>query len=64
MSEQLLRPAEAAKKLAKSIRWLRLRRASGEIPAVGSGRGVRYAVSDLDAWISRQKSLNRTGAPA
>lgn len=51
----LLRPPEAAERLAISPRklWELTRR--GDIPVVKIGRAVRYDPRDLADWIDREK---------
>ena len=50
----LLKTREAAKWLAVSDRTLFSLKATGEIPHVRIGRSVRYAVDDLQKWISKK----------
>ena len=53
---RLLRPREAAARLAISERKLWELQNAGKIPVVREGRMVRYLVSDLDHWISARRS--------
>jgi excisionase family DNA binding protein len=59
----LLKPADAAKALAVCARHLRTLTARGEIPAVKTGRAVRYDPADLRAWIERKKTPLSICAP-
>jgi excisionase family DNA binding protein len=52
-----VRPREAAALLSISERELRRLSARGEIPRIGRGRLVRYALDDLRNW----QQGNRTG---
>ena len=47
----LVTPAEAARMLSMSERWLWGATQRGEIPAVRLGRAVRYRVADLESYI-------------
>lgn len=51
----LLRPSEAAQKLAISERKLWSLTRDDEIQAIRVGRSVRYDVRDLLAWIEYKK---------
>ncbi|MBK8099846.1 MAG: helix-turn-helix domain-containing protein [Planctomycetes bacterium] len=51
----LLRPREAAELLAISPRLLWSLTQQGAVRAVRFGRTVRYDLTDLLAWIERQK---------
>lgn len=47
---------EAAAKIGKSPSWLNKSRMSGSGPVyLKLGGGVRYALADLDAWLSAQR---------
>lgn len=48
-----LRPREAAKALGICERTLYALTKRGEIPAVRSGRLVRYSVEDLKTWMKK-----------
>ncbi len=56
----LLTAREAARVLAISPRTLWSHTKTGQIPAVRIGRSVRYAVTDLQAWIDRCKTGSST----
>lgn len=58
-SPALLRPPEAAAYLSLCERSLWSLMNSGEIPHVRIGRSVRYAISDLDAYIESQRVSDR-----
>jgi excisionase family DNA binding protein len=65
MNEQLLlKPADAAKKLAISLSYLRELKAAGAIPFVPIGGAVRYDIADLRAYVEAKKMTNRICAPA
>jgi excisionase family DNA binding protein len=55
-----LRPREAAKALGICERTLYALTKRGEIPAVRSGRIVRYSVEDLKAWIKNSKKISES----
>jgi len=57
MSDRLLRPAEAAKLLALTVRALDHRRLDGEIAAVRDGRLVKYRLSTVLAYMDRNEVL-------
>jgi excisionase family DNA binding protein len=44
----------AAKKIGRSTRYLRDQISEGRLRAVGRGRVIMIAASDLDAWIAAQ----------
>lgn len=52
---KLLKPSEAADLLAISERTLWSLTNANEIPHIRIGRSVRYAVSDLEAWIDSKR---------
>lgn len=52
----LLTPREAAKALAICEKTLWSLTKRGELPAVRLGRSVRYAISDLEAFIARRRA--------
>jgi excisionase family DNA binding protein len=58
----LLTPKQAACSLNVSEKTLYLLTRRGELPAVRSGRMVRYEVADLRAWIAVRK-IPVVGAP-
>lgn len=53
----LLRPREAAERLAISERKLWSLTQAGEIKAIRIGRCVRYDLRDLLTWIEYKKSI-------
>ncbi|MCQ4164700.1 helix-turn-helix transcriptional regulator [Tahibacter harae] len=54
----LLPPKKAAVYLAVSVRALEEWRRKGAGPEfIRAGRGIRYRLADLDAWIAQQKKL-------
>lgn len=55
----LITPREAAKALSVCEKTLWSLTKRGELPAVRIGRAVRYDVSDLQAFIDRQKGAFR-----
>lgn len=48
-------PTEAAHLLSISLRTLQRKVKAGEIPAIGAGRLLRFAVDDLRAWQERNR---------
>jgi excisionase family DNA binding protein len=54
-TKRLLTAMEAAEYLGLSKRHMANLTAMGAIPAVRSGRSVRYDLADLDEWIERNK---------
>lgn len=54
--QALLKPAEAAKLLAISLRTLWRMTVSRKLPAVKVGRCVRYSPADLAEYIDRQRT--------
>lgn len=50
----MVRQPEAAELLSISTRQLRRLTTSGEIPASGQGKSIRYAVEDLRAYAQRR----------
>ena len=59
-NQLLLTVRQAAQRLAIGERTLWELTRRGAIPCVRIGRAVRYAPSDLEAYISRQKETKRT----
>ncbi len=59
--DRLLRSRDAAVYLAISERKLWELSAGGEIPVVRFGRLVRYCVTDLQAWVGRNRKGGRHG---
>ena len=53
----LLRPPEAAARLAVARSTLYLLIARGELPVVRIGRSVRLPVSALDEWVANHTEL-------
>jgi excisionase family DNA binding protein len=51
----LVKQPEAADLLSMSTRHLRRLTDRGEIPAIGKGRGILYAVEDLHAYARRAR---------
>lgn len=56
VERRLVKPPEAAQRLAVSERTLWELTNHGDLTCVRIGRSVRYDVLDLDAWIERQKT--------
>jgi excisionase family DNA binding protein len=62
--DDLLRPAEVARRLGVSRAWLYDAAKTGRIPSVrigGSDGPVRFIERDLDAWIEQARSAWRPG---
>jgi len=62
--DELLRPAEVARKLGVSRAWLYDAAKSGRIPSIrigGAAGPVRFIERDLDAWIEQARSAWRPG---
>ena len=58
MLEQiLLRPSEAAARLALARSTLYLLIAKGELPVVRIGRAVRLPLAALDAWVAKRTEI-------
>lgn len=49
MAEETYTPAEAARKLGVSERWLRDRQRAGRVPYHRYGREVRFTETDVEA---------------
>jgi excisionase family DNA binding protein len=58
--KQLYTEREAAKWLGVCPRTLWAIRASGGIPYVRFGRGIRYDVDDLRAYVARNKKVKES----
>ena len=58
----MLKPKEAAARLAISPRLLWSLTRQGALRSVRIGRAVRYDLTDLLAWIERQKTKVRLDA--
>lgn len=57
-----LTPRQAADALSIGERTLwRLTAPRGPLPSVRIGRSVRYAISDLDAWIAASRQVPNKG---
>lgn len=63
MGDRLLRPEEAAEKLALPRGELIARSRGGGIPHVRFGRSYRYSEAALDAWIAEQTAYTRGDGP-
>jgi excisionase family DNA binding protein len=62
--DDMLRPAEVARRLGVSRAWLYDAAKTGRVPSVrigGPGGPVRFLESDLDAWIDHARSCWRPG---
>jgi excisionase family DNA binding protein len=62
--DDLLRPADVARRLGVSRAWLYDAAKSGRIPCVrigGAAGPVRFIERDLDAWIEQARSAWRPG---
>lgn len=57
-----LRPADAARALGVSERWLWSATKAGLIPHVRAGRAVLYAVGALEQWLAEQAAQKNGGA--
>jgi excisionase family DNA binding protein len=55
MTTQLITIDQAAARLSMSKAFIRARIADGSIPALKIGRSVRIALTDLDAYLERQR---------
>jgi excisionase family DNA binding protein len=62
--DDLLRPAEVARRLGVSRAWLYDAAKTGRIPSVrigGNDGPVRFIERDLDAWLEQARSAWRPG---
>lgn len=59
----LLKPREAAQRLAISERYLYQLTSSGEVPCVRVGKLVRYSVETLRQWIKDRESVEHPPLP-
>ena len=57
----LLRPSEAATRLALARSTLYLLIASGELPVVRIGRAVRLPLAALDEWVEKRTETKSRG---
>ena len=67
MRQALLRPPQAAKRLAICVRSLWELTNRGDLPCIRLGRSVRYDPADLEQWIELKKprkSIQPEGALA
>jgi excisionase family DNA binding protein len=56
LDEPLLTPAQAAKLLAVRTSWVYDAARTGQLPCVRVGRHVRFLRSDLERWVSSQRT--------
>jgi len=56
LSEPLLTPVEAAALLAVRRSWIYDAARSGQLPCVRVGRHVRFLRSDLERWVTQQRT--------
>jgi excisionase family DNA binding protein len=56
LDEPLLTPAQAAKLLAVRPSWVYDAARTGQLPCVRVGRHVRFLRSDLERWVSSQRT--------
>jgi excisionase family DNA binding protein len=56
VTERLLTAEEVASTLAVPTSWVYRQAREGAIPSVQLGRYVRFEASDIESWISAQKT--------
>lgn len=62
-ADDLLTPAEVAKRLGVGIKFVQRRTKTGEIPSYKIGRAVRISAADLDAWMADRYSATSEPEP-